>query len=255
MTQSLKLSRDRKVSPKAKFSSKRWTPEIPNAFGLPAHISCPGKTKTCENICYAFRIEKAYTTTHKLLLHNWEVLQERKNSVRAMVEVLEELVQQYLTAHAKIESLRKETYKKAFRIHWDGDFFSVNYAKAWAKVIEAHPDISFWAYTRSFNSRVNVVPYLAGLDNLALYLSTDKDNYKAAHKAIVNYPNVKIAALADTFDEATSEIMITIKDKRAPKCPEQTGKISLVQNGEGACIACDMCVEGKNDVLFSISKK
>lgn len=251
----LKLSRDRKVSPKAKFSSKRWTPEIPNAFGLPAHESCPGKTETCENICYAFRLERAYTSTANLLKHNLENLQATGDSVVKMEVLLTELVQEYLDSHNRIEKLRGETYKKAFRIHWDGDFYSINYAKAWAKVIKEFPEVSFWAYTRSFRSPVNVVPHLYNIDNLALYLSVDKDNLAEAKKITKKYPNVRVAALGTSFAVAASTIMHPSVGRNAPKCPEQTGRYALVEEGEGACIKCNMCVEGTNNVLFSISKK
>lgn len=251
----LKLSKDRKTTPKAKQSGSSWTPEIPNAFGLPAHISCPGMTDVCKSICYAFSLERAYTNVNLLLKHNWDLLQSKGNAPTKIALLLEELIQDYLAGHERVERLRDTDYPKIFRIHWDGDFYSIAYAKAWAKVIKDHPEIQFWAYTRSFKKKLNVVPHLADIDNLALYLSIDEDNMKDASVVLTNHPTVKSAFLGTTFDQAREYSLETI-DKASPKCPEQTGYYPLVlDTGEGACSACNMCINGTNDVLFSISKK
>lgn len=251
----LKLSRDRKTTPKAKLSSNSWTPEIPNAFGLPAQLSCPGMTNTCKSICYAFSLERAYTNVNKLLKHNWELLKAQGNKSNAIANLLEELIQDYISEHERVERLRNTSYPRVFRIHWDGDFYSVPYAKAWAKVIKNHPEIQFWAYTRSFTKKLNVVPYLTDIDNLALYLSIDEDNMKEASVVLTNHPTVKSAFLGTTFDQAR-EWSLEVIDKASPKCPEQTGYYPLVlDTGEGACSACNMCINGTNDVLFSISKR
>lgn len=255
----LKLSSDRKVSPQSKFSSGTWKPEIPNSFGLPAHVSCPGATSVCESICYAFRLERAYTNVAKLLKNNWDELQACGNSVKKMVVLLNDLILRYKAEHQRIETLRGEVFPKVFRIHWDGDFYSKTYAKAWRAIVLNHPDVQFWAYTRSFSPKMNVVPLLAGLDNLSLYLSVDKVNAKWAEKVIDENPGVRIAALGDSFDshgESAMEISLRIAKRKAPKCPEQTGRYPLVlENGNGACVECMLCVNGTNNVLFSISKK
>lgn len=251
----LKLSKDRKVTPKAKLNSGQWTPEIPNAFGLPAHISCPGKTTVCEDICYAFKLEKAYTNVNKLLKHNWDLLQACGDNVKAISLLLDTLICDYISEHERVEKLREQKYSKVFRIHWDGDFYSVAYAKAWAKVIKAHPEIQFWAYTRSFKPPVNVVPHLRGIDNLSLYLSTDEVNEKAAKRVIHKYDDVHVAMLGKTFESALVSIS-ELTGRKAPKCPEQTGRYPLVTSKEqGACVECTLCVDGNNNVLFSISKK
>lgn len=246
----LKLSTDRKVTPKAKQDgSGRWVPEIPNAFGLPAHISCPGKTDVCSNICYAFNLERVYTNVAKLLKHNWDTLQGK--SREEMYVYLAIMLDEYIKKHRRVEKLRGESYPLVFRIHWDGDFFSLEYAEAWALAMLDHPEVQFWAYTRSFD----FVPALAEVPNLSLYLSVDQENYAEAVQVYYDYPQVRIAALDKTFEEA-NVFMQHIKAKNAPKCPEQTGTYPLVgEEGMGACVECMMCINGTNDVLFSISKK
>jgi hypothetical protein len=37
-----------------------------------------------------------------------------------------------------------------FRIHVSGDFFSVEYVKKWIEIVTARPDVTFYAYTRSW---------------------------------------------------------------------------------------------------------
>lgn len=250
----LKLSSDRKVTPKARFSGSRWTPEIKNAFGLPAQTSCPGATELCLKVCYAQKLEKAYTNVDKLLHHNWDLLYGNRRSVPAMAFLLSMAVQEFDANHSKIEQKHGKIFDRVFRIHWDGDFFSVNYAKAWARVIKANPHIKFWAYTRTFTKSVNVVPYLADLDNLTLYLSVDKFNQARASVVVESNPWVKVAYLGDNWTDAQENVQVVI-GKQAPKCPENTGRYDLVTDKEqGACVECMLCINGTNDVLFAIDK-
>lgn len=177
-----------------------------------------------------------------------------------MYDLLSDLMEDYVKEHERIERLRDTTIKRIFRIHWDGDFFSEGYAHAWARVIDEHPDISFWAYTRTFsnNNGCNVIPVLAEVaeKNLTLYLSVDSENQDSAALVFAEYPHVKAALLGQSFDEAL-ESSVELISKKSPKCPEQTGAYPLIvpMSQQGACSECMMCVNGTNDVLFSISKK
>lgn len=251
----LKLSSDRKVSPKSKLNSNRWTPEIKNAFGLPAHISCPGATAICHDTCYAFKLERAYTNVTNLLHHNYDTLWNHRTSVTEMSILLHDMMLEFDAGHDKVEQKYNRTFPRIFRIHWDGDFFSVRYAQAWARVINSMPHIQFWAYTRSFTSRINVVPHLANLDNLTLYLSVDSVNRNRAAKIIEEHPWAKVAYLGSDWKDAVDSVQIVI-NKKAPKCPENTGKYDLVtENQQGACVECMLCVNGTNNILFAIDKR
>ena len=156
--------------------------------------------------------------------------------------------------HAKAERRHGRTLPLTFRIHWDGDFYSVAYAKAWAQVIRANPDITFWAYTRSFVGRVNVVPVLAGIPNLALYLSADVHNAAAARRVADAHPSVRIAWCGATWDEART-VADTVGELPGVRCPENTRKVPLVSDdGRGACDTCGLCVHGRKNIQFSIRK-
>ena len=111
-------------------------------------------------------------------------------------------------------------------------------------------DVQFWAYTRSFHGRVDVVPTLSVVPNLSLYLSVDSENVKHAER----YPTIPHAILAETFSDA-QVTSVSLSGRRSPKCPENARKVPLVgSDGRGACVACGLCVHGRSSVLFSISK-
>ena len=232
----LKPSRDRKTAVHI---------SVPNAFGIPAGISCPGATNFCSRVCYAKKQERMpyLKSLRTLLTDNYNALKDASSD--EMYLMLDTLIEQFVT-----QSNRRSIDKK-FRIHWDGDFFSYEYAVAWARVIHKYPDVIFWAYTRSFD----YVPALKGLDNLTLYLSVDENNKQQAIKCYRNNPWVKIAALADTFEQATG-IMKLFDNRPGAKCPEQTGQLELIdENKQGACIRCDICVKGKANVRFATKRR
>lgn len=255
----LKLSNDRKVSPLSKFAkaAQRWEPEVPNAFGLPAgpQGSCPGATDVCASVCYAARTERVFTSASRLVNHNLAALQACGDDIDAMAALLGDAVATFKAKAAKVSKLRGVDVPLVFRIHWDGDFFSTAYAQAWRKVILANADVQFWAYTRSFVPSCNVVPDLHDVPNLALYLSVDSANQAWAGVILGLYPTVKAAVMAETFDQG-QEAMVALRGRRAPKCPENAQKVGLVNDsGQGACVTCGLCVEGRRDVLFSTTNK
>ena len=231
----LKRSKDRKVSNSLTPNGK--TARIANSFGLPAgrDYSCPAATSVCSKICYAGKLEKIYPSVKANLIHNWDLL---KNADHDTMEAL---------LMDMIADFRKECEKwdapKDFRIHWDGDFFNADYAFAWKHVILNNPDIRFWAYTR-----VESAAYmLKGMENLSIYFSTDKDNFEAA--ARLKTAGIPLAGLHETFDQA-KDMLLSIGERTAV-CPEQRGQIKL----EGACVACGICLKGKSNISFSITKK
>jgi hypothetical protein len=167
----LKRSNDRKVTNLVSPNGK--TPKIANAFGLPAGkaFSCPGATSVCESVCYAGKLEKVYKGVRNVLTHNFDALQTA-GSADGMAQLLQEMVDDFRADCIKAEK-KGHTVKRAFRIHWDGDFFSTEYAAAWAYVIAGNTDIHFWVYTRSFTGMVDVMPIFDKMnnrENLSLYL-------------------------------------------------------------------------------------
>lgn len=245
----LHLSFDRKVAPRGWYQPKRhrWVATVPNSFGLPSFTTCPGRTEFC-NGCYADNAENSAGVL-ELVTHNWDTLRVAGTygGTDAMAELLDEMIGRY-RAHADWDQLTDD--ERLFRIHWDGDFFSTDYATAWARTITANPDIKFWAYTRSFREPVNVVPALAGIDNLELYLSIDPENIDDARPVLAAHPDVHAAGCADTFDGARQ--LLEPLDRRPPiACPENAGRIGHMTDGVGACVECGICPTGRRDITFS----
>lgn len=244
----LKLSNDRKVSPRSRYerAAKRWAPIVPNAFGLPARRSCVGTTPFCDG-CYAENIERAFPSVGRLLQGNLEALQACGSNVGAMAALLSDAMDLFEAACVKAERRTGEPIPRVFRIHWDGDFYSAQYAAAWAQVIRSRPSVSFWAYTRSFD----YVGQLSGLDNLTLYLSVDEWNAAAARGVAAEHPWVRFALCGATWDD-TEVLAQKVTGRNAPRCPELTGRTPLVSDGGvGACVTCGLCIRGTNNVRFA----
>jgi hypothetical protein len=233
---SLKRSHDRKVTTLATPNGKRSA--IANTFGLPSgkQYSCPYATSICERICYAGKLEKMYSSVREVLLHNWNLLKDA--DLETMSNLLDDMV-----AAFRLDCKSKDV-EMLFRIHWDGDFFSDTYTKAWRAVIMLNPDIKFWVYTRN----PHAASTLRDLPNLSLYYSADSENKHLTPEG------VKVAYLANTFADAKSA-MLDATGKPGASCPEQLKRIPLISEKGGACAVCRLCVDGKSDIRFSISKR
>jgi hypothetical protein len=245
----LTRSKDRKVANAVNASGT--TPTIANAFGLPSGtaFSCPGATSFCERICYAGKLEKIYKGVRNVLVNNWTDLlyADYLHGIDGMSALLSAMVKEF------IADCVKRNASMDFRIHWDGDFFSLDYARAWREVVEYFPQVRFWVYTRSFTEDINVLPIITGLPNLTVYLSADPVNIDLANARAAEYPGVFIATVADTFAEAKATIVDTAR--KTYNCPENGKRIPLISDKGSACIRCGICVKGRGDVLFSVKKK
>lgn len=239
----LKRSNDRKTANLANTQGDQS--KIKNAFGLPAgkEFSCPGETSVCGKICYGKNIERYLPSVGRLLMHNWELVSTSRFD--DLVIMLDDMITEFT------KECDKHSAPKLFRIHWDGDFFSLTYTHAWASVIAAHPDVQFWAYTRNHLA----ASYLAGrnLSNLGLYFSADKDNHALA-QSLRDEHGIRLATLADTFDEAKS-LHMGMTGKPVGKCPEVAGRIPLITTNGGACMSCALCPTAKTDITFSVTGK
>ncbi len=237
----LTRSKDRKVANSVNKSGTQAT--IANTFGLPSGkaFSCPGATSVCETICYAGKLEKVFKGVRQVLVSNYEQL--LATDTLGMIALIDEMIQDF---NADCE---KRNADKLFRIHWDGDFFSEEYARAWAFVIRLNPDVQFWAYTRSDFA----VPILIDIENLALYFSADSANKVLAWELKRKY-GVKLAYLAKDFATGKADFNEQ-QEKSAVPCPENNKKIPMISEQGSACVRCSQCVFARNDILFSASKK
>jgi ferredoxin len=234
-------SKDRKVANAVTPNGKQAS--IANTFGLPAGkaYSCPGATSVCESVCYAGKLEKVFPTVKKNLLHNWELL--RNADGETMVRLLNEMIAEFIV------DCDKRNAEKLFRIHWDGDFFNDTYTYAWKVIIDKHPDIQFWVYTRVRSAAI----ILKDIPNLSLYYSTDSENKEIGIELKVN-EGIRLAYLAKNFAIGQAD-MKALTNKPGAKCPENLKSIPLISQSGSACVSCGLCVYSKADIVFSATKK
>jgi ferredoxin len=234
-------SKDRKVANLVTPNGKQAS--IANTFGLPAGkaYSCPGATSVCESVCYAGKLEKVFPTVKKNLLHNWALLKDADHDT--MEALLTEMIEEFIV------DCERRNAKMLFRIHWDGDFFSDEYAFAWKHVILNHPNVQFWVYTRVKSAAV----MLKDIDNLSLYYSTDSEN-KDTGIDLKNTHGVRLAYLAKNFAIGQAD-MKALTNKPGAKCPENLKSIPLISQKGSACVSCGLCVYSKADIVFSATKK
>jgi hypothetical protein len=234
-------SKDRKVANLVTPNGKQAS--IANTFGLPAgkNYSCPGATSICESVCYAGKLEKVFPTVKKNLLHNWALLKDADHDT--MEALLTEMIEEFIV------DCERRNAKMLFRIHWDGDFFSDEYAFAWKHVILNHPEIQFWVYTRVKSAAV----MLKDIANLSLYYSTDSEN-KDTGIDLKNTHGIRLAYLAKNFAIGQAD-MKALTNKPGAKCPENLKAIPLISTKGSACVSCSLCVYSKADIVFSATKK
>jgi ferredoxin len=234
-------SKDRKVANLVTPNGKQAS--IANTFGLPAGkaYSCPGATSICESVCYAGKLEKVFPTVKKNLLHNWELLKDADHDT--MEALLTEMIEEFIV------DCERRNAKMLFRIHWDGDFFSDEYAFAWKHVILNHPNVQFWVYTRVKSAAV----MLKDIDNLSLYYSTDSEN-KDTGIDLKTTHGIRLAYLAKNFAIGQAD-MKALTNKPGAKCPENLKAIPLISTKGSACVSCGLCVYSKADIVFSATKK
>jgi hypothetical protein len=237
----LKRSNDRKVANAVSPNGKTAT--IANTFGLPAgkNYSCPGATSVCEKVCYAGKLEKVYKGVRENLIHNWNLLKDADH------DTMESLIQDMINDFKA--DCDKRNAPKLFRIHWDGDFFSDEYAFVWKHIILNNPDVKFWVYTRVATA-ANI---LKDIDNLSLYYSTDSENKNIAIK-LNKDKGIKLAYLADTFAIGQADLKAMI-GKPGAKCPENKKAIPLISKEGSACVVCSLCIDNKANIVFSAKKK
>jgi hypothetical protein len=249
----LGLSKNTKTTPRIRERDDgraSYYPELANSFGIPAGVSCPGATEAfCRQHCYAFDTE-GRTNVFNNVAANFNALVGATED--EMFHMLDYMIGRYLQDFDKSAIDQKHNN---FRIHWDGDFFSVEYARAWARVVTEYPEIMFWVYTRSFREPVNVVPELLGIDNLSLYLSVDRGNIDDARIMAAEYPTVMMAYCGSTYADALALSEAMQRPHKTLACPENLGRLALAHNGMGACQSCRWCLRGptaprRYDIMF-----
>lgn len=174
--------------------------------------------------CYVEKITQIYKNVGNVLSKNTAALSGRTQD--EIIVVLTEMMEDFVK--------RTPSDKLFFRLHWAGDFFSEEYASAWACVMHKFDNVQFWCYTRSFKN-INFIKPFIGVTNLTLFLSCDPVNYDLA-QSVYNeleeqMPNLALAYIGEELPN----------DRRWVVCPETSKKIKSDKD-KGACAKCRLCV-------------
>lgn len=110
-------------------------------WNIPAVVTCPHRTASCEKFCYARKAERMYPSCRDARGRNLEVTKQA-NFAERMIYTIETELQTKKFAGKKV----------VFRIHESGDFYNAEYLMKWkriAKHFENDNRIIFLVYTKS----------------------------------------------------------------------------------------------------------
>lgn len=257
------------IKPTCDRKTKFWSGQY-NTFGLmPGEDgTCPGCTtgpKGCWHLapgrktrtCYVDTLMRCYSGIRGVLEHNTKLLREA--TPKQAVDLLNMEFVRFQNAEYKRSQLGNARCL-SYRLHWSGDVFSADYAKALAEAMFRNPSVNFWAYTRSFD----MVADLLTAPNLTLYLSLDPENID---KGLMTYdecdgannPRLQLCYMSSVDDAGpafeTAQIRVDAKDSirsllgvskhgsawcssKFKECPVDTGKLPT----EFGCSKCRQCL-------------
>jgi hypothetical protein len=255
----------------------RFRPSQKNTFGLLPGLqgSCPGATVGAGGCmqaekgrkmptCYVVNLMKAYPGVSAILQRNTDLIK------RANQQEKTQLLTDEFERFRKLE-LKKPEPKLYYRLHWSGDVYDLEYARALRDAMTQFPDILFWGYTRCFFA----APVLLEAPNLKLYLSLDPVNARTGLRtyfnALADRPGVadriQIAYMARDRDTWEPLYRAACAEERSEHdamgpvmpghwhlhlapgrwaaepvglgtCPVDAGKLPL----EGGCATCQKCL-------------
>lgn len=110
------------------------------SFNLVPIETCPG-AGSCAKYCYADTgsFLRFWKTTMPPRVSNW-LASQKDDFVPKMIDM--------------IGKEKKKGKIKAIRIHDSGDFYAPQYIDKWVDIAKAHPDMTFYAYTKSHHPKL-----------------------------------------------------------------------------------------------------
>ena len=106
-----------------------------HVFNLPAMRTCPGRSWLCQRECYARVRRWRFANVKTALARNFWAARRSEFPQRLICEII--------SRHVRI-----------VRIHASGDFFSAAYISHWISIVQAVPEVTFFAYMRSGGWRI-----------------------------------------------------------------------------------------------------
>ncbi len=128
-------------------------------WSLPAILTCTGRSKLCEKVCYAMRGYFRFKSVSESNMVNWKEYAESADFAAWMSTEI------------------RHALPRVVRVHVAGDFYDRTYAEKWLVVMQKNHSVTFYAYTRAWRDP-EIYPTLklmSRLPNFLLWLSCDKE--------------------------------------------------------------------------------
>lgn len=189
-------------------------------WNLPAVLTCPGASEWCKSVCYN---GDGYYRPEVFVVPQWKANYEA-------------FIQDPTKLESRVNDQLAESAKPAgVRIHSSGDFFSPDYVQFWSRIVANNPEVTFWGYTRSWESP-KIRPALESLrqhQNIELFASIDPtmsvapEGWRLSYVKDPQYPDFSIP-------------------ENLVQCPEE------VQENV-TCASCSFCLrKSTRGVLFNV---
>ena len=113
-------------------------------FSLPAVLTCPNATVHCMKACYARRDERNMSARIGRIINL--LISKRDDFESILYDAIHNAI---YTRKGELRN-RFKNNEIVFRVHESGDFYSERYMRIWFKVAAKFPNVTFFAYTKSF---------------------------------------------------------------------------------------------------------
>jgi hypothetical protein len=183
-------------------------------WNIPAGRTCTGRSAWCAEHCYACHGNFLYSNVQAAHARNWAQTEDLETFIADMTA---ECMRWAAKGHKRI------------RIHSSGDFYSVDYFRAWMDIANACPDLEFFTYTRTWRVGAEMRAVLSearDVPNLTLWWSTD-ESMSADEVRVAEESGSPVAYILDQLG-SYSKLM------PAPNCEKQ------VIDGAN-CASCGKC--------------
>ena len=210
------LVKNKKISNSANDTTTLYNYGIPAYKSNTGLVTCP-LAGSCgkEGGCYAQ--QGAYT---------WSNVAQAYENRLAVAESSQFVSQMSKELAVKIKTAKRQKKQLVIRIHDSGDFYNVRYVNKWLEIVQLHPEVNFYAYTKmvpifkklqkskNFPSNLTIIYSEGGLvDNLI-------DRTKDRHSRV--FPDLA-SLLQAGYDDASKDDTVAYKSV--------SGKIGLIYHG------------------------
>ena len=201
-----------------------------HSWSLPANETiCRAATALCASLCYAKRGFFLMPNVKQGLDEN-EELSRSSSFTRVIVAALISL------------------FVRVLRVHASGEFYDADYVRKWIKIVRQCPDVTFYAYTRSWQDS-ELYPLLVELadePNFLMWWSCDRESGMPP----ANH-GIRTAFLMENDDDhPTFDVDLCFRNRKAGKRTKRVMKwayngslICPAENGatNATCSRCKLC--------------